>query len=407
MSTIRDFSFVIVGGGILGSALASLAAGYGLDPLVLRRSDAGAPNADTLRNQGWLQSGIMYPIGHFANEQAYAAFAARTYIAGRELLAMCGLPVPQCSGLLGVNGDFHLQQVARKRQLLKLSEREFAQLEEAEAKRVMGAHYEAGSTYYRIPDGPFNEAAILNHFREEATQAGATFLEVNQPVRLERSAEAVKVLFDGREMTSPTVVVTAGAGSFSLMQQCGVTLNGDLQRTPLVVGEAPPDMPAAIIVDLGRGFSAVRHNQGAAGAAVVMGTRTKTRPAPDPVQRFIPVADQEEFSNFVPPGFQTSVATGRYTAGYEVMPKRDIGVSAYEPWIHSDGPVIFASPGRATVSALAAQSVLAEVITRWTNDRYGHRRTTRVDLSKCNEWNCEIAMHYMPTYSYNEAEARP
>ncbi len=402
MSMTRDFSFVIVGGGILGSALAALAAGYGLQPLVLRRSDLLSPNADTLRNQGWLQSGIMYPISHFSSPEAYANFAAKTYFAGRDLLAMCNLPRPEPGGLLGVSADFHIQQLARKRELLKLSDYEFAQLEAAEAKRLMGMHYEKGSTYYRIPDGPFNEAAVLCHFRDEATRSGAIFIEVDQPVELERKNDSVRILFADREILSPTVVVTAGAGSFTLMRQCGVHLDGDLQRTPLVVGDAPSDMPASIVVDLDRGFSAVRHDRGPGGAAVVMGTRAKTLPAPDPAERIVAVSDQAEFGALVPPAFQSSLASGRYTAGYEVMPKRGLGPSAYEPWIRQEGPVIFGSPGRATVSALAAQKLLADVIERWQANR--QQRTSAVDLAGCSEWNCPIAMHYMPTYDYNDAE---
>ena len=94
---------------------------------MLRRPDATSPNADTLRNQGWLQSGIIYPISHFADENAYRALADRTFFAGRELLAMCGLPVPEGGGLLGVSGEFHLAQLARKRELLRLSDHDFAQ----------------------------------------------------------------------------------------------------------------------------------------------------------------------------------------------------------------------------------------------------------------------------------------
>ena len=403
MSMVRDFGFVIVGGGILGSALAALAAGAGMDPLVLRRPDVEAPNADTLRNQGWLQSGIMYPIHHFIDENAYRAFADKTFFAGRELLAMCGLRVPDGGGLLGVSGEFHLTQLARKRELLRLSDHDFAQLEMAEAKRVMGQYYEDGSTYYRIPDGPFNEAIVLGHFRDDAIEHGAVFVEVDEPVRLERSTDAVKVHFgDGIEIVSPTVVVTAGVGSFGLMKQCGVILNGELQRTPLVVGDAPSDMPAPIVVDLGRGFSAVRHDRGdGKAAAVVMGTRTKSR-HDDPPSRIIPFAEQGEFSTGVPPAFQASMSGGRYTAGYEVMPKPDVGVSAYEPWIEESGSVIFASPGRATVAGLAAQDLFGAVLRRWKSEHHG--RTSPIDISDCSAWSCQIAMHYMPYYSYNDAE---
>ena len=404
MSMSRNFHFVIVGGGILGSALAALAAGAGMEPLVLRRSDVIAPNADTLRNQGWLQSGVMYPISHFENESAYRSFAAKTFFAGRQLLEICGLPIPNSCGLLGVSEAFHVEQLTKKRALLNLSEHEFRELESDEADRILGAYREPLATYYRIPDAPFNEAMVLDHFRREAIAGGAQFVEVDHPVSLARVSGGVKILFDdGREIESPIVVVTAGVGSFGLMQQCGVTLEGTMQRTPLVVGDAPLDMPAPIMIDLDRGFSAVRHERGGdAGAAVVMGTRAKTL-HDGHIDRVIPHADQQKFLEGVPPVFQSSMATGRYTAGYEVMPQRSAGVSAYEPWIKEEGPLLFASPGRATVSFMAAQDLFQAVLQRWLPAQQA--RTTHLDLSCCAAWDSEIAMHYTSFYSFNDAEA--
>ena len=403
MSATRNFSFIIVGGGILGSALANLAAAAGQDCLVLRRSDAGAPVADTLRNQGWLQSGVMYPINQFADAGAYAAFAARTFTAGRELLAMCGLSAPKTGGILGLNKPSQFDDLAHKRRLLRFPEGEFRLLEPGEAELLAGAHFEPGTTYYRIPDAPFDEAGVLSHFRKEAVREGAAFIEVDGAVRLERLADGVRVTFDGQEAITPIIVITAGAGSIALMGQCGIRLKGELQRTPLFVGSAPKDMPASVIVDRGRGFSAVRHERGNGDAVVVMGTRIKLRPAPDPTERLVPLDDQKGFVASVPPGFQASLEGGRYTAGYELMPIDGAGVNGFQPWIHAEESVIFASPGRATATVLAVQPLLAEVLEQ--RSHAPHRRTSDVDLSQCRAWERDIAMHYMPSYSFNDAEA--
>src|SRR5262249_16782150 len=99
----NKFDFTVVGGGILGTAIAALgsAAGYGV--LVLRMSDLGVPRADTLRNQGWLQSGVAYHLDDFHSEAAYAEFATKTYFAGRSMLADCGLlPASSPRGLICV-----------------------------------------------------------------------------------------------------------------------------------------------------------------------------------------------------------------------------------------------------------------------------------------------------------------
>jgi glycine/D-amino acid oxidase-like deaminating enzyme len=398
-----DFAFVIVGGGILGSALAAFAARAGYEPLVLRLSDAGAPQADTLRNQGWLQSGVMYKVKDFASPADYAAFAEQTYEAGKELIQECGLELREPPGILRASEPFHLERLEEKRKLLRLSHPGFIQLAPSDAKELLGRYHEANSTYFRIPDRPFDEAAVVTYFRKRAVEDGAVFVEVNEPARLEVSGSGVRISFDGREIETPILVVAAGAGSFGLMKQCQVEMSGHLQRTPLMVGEAPDDMPAPIMVDLDRGFSAVRHRRGQLDeAAVVMGTRVKTPKAPDPAERLVPKDDQVGFSLNVPPGFRTCLDAGRYTAGYEVMPPINGHLSPFHPWIEVHGPVIFASPGRATIAGLSAAKVYREVL--GLQVRSSTKRTSKFDISGCTHWGCAVEMHYMPTYTYNDAE---
>jgi glycine/D-amino acid oxidase-like deaminating enzyme len=395
-----NFSFVIVGGGILGCAVASLASAAGYRPLVLRLSDTHAPRADTLRNQGWLQSGVMYPIARFADEKAYVAYANRTFFAGREMLENCGLQVPEPSGIVGVDRGPRLSDLLRKRELLRISEHEFARIHDDDAEKMLGRYYEAGLTYFLVPDAPFDEAAILSRYRGDAIVEGAVFVEVTAPVRLSIRDGRGVVSFDGQEVESATVVVAAGAGSFELMRQCGAPLPGSLHRTPLLVGDAPQDMRGAILVDLARGFSVVRHDQ-ADGPMLVMGTRHKTRSAPDPVERAVTALDRDEFAKALPSSFQTMLEAGRFTAGYEVIPDTETLVTPYEPWIREHGPIVFGSPGRATVGAMAAKLVLAKVIARGRADR---RRTSTIDLSACNGWERPISMHFNRDYSFNDAK---
>ena len=50
----------ILGGGILGVLTALLASERGLRVVLYRLSDRKVPNADSLRNHAWLQSGLHY-----------------------------------------------------------------------------------------------------------------------------------------------------------------------------------------------------------------------------------------------------------------------------------------------------------------------------------------------------------
>src|SRR5688572_32774600 len=84
----------IVGGGILGVAIAALTAQKGYRVCVLRLNDQERPRADTLRNQGWLQSGFMY-VGRFEPDRTRGRTLARQmYFAGRRMLIDLDLPLP-------------------------------------------------------------------------------------------------------------------------------------------------------------------------------------------------------------------------------------------------------------------------------------------------------------------------
>lgn len=405
MSMSPKFDLVIVGGGILGTIAAALTVQVGFKPLVVRLADAGAPRADTLRNQGWLQSGVMYPAAHFPDLQHYASFALQSYIGGRELLRNCNLPIPTEGGLLKATDPERLDQLKAKLTVLKLSPDEFRQLGSDEAEAAFGMHFDPTASYFKIPDCPFDEAGVLNFFRDKAQQGGAVFLEVAEPVRLANANHAVIVEAGDLRVETPVLVVAAGAGSFDLMHQVAVPLDGDLQRTPLMVADAPKDMPASIVVDLDLGFSAVRHERGAdSPAAVVMGTRAKSSKAPrvDAQQRRLSTEELDQFGQGVPPSFYTSFRGGRYTAGYEVIPGAKTGLKLYQPWIVPNKRVIFASPGRATTSLQAGLRLIPEISK--AIEEAGGQKTSAVDLSGCTQWECQIQMHYMNNYNYNDAK---
>src|SRR3954468_18113277 len=161
MSTANSFSFVIIGGGILGSALAALAVGAGLDPLVLRLSDRIVPCADTLRNQGWLQSGLMYRYRDFADDAAYRTCATRTEFAGRDLLATCGLPKCKDQGIVSVRNTARLEELDRKAALLGLGPDQYRRIASDEARARLGPWFDPSRAYLSISYCPFHVAGGL------------------------------------------------------------------------------------------------------------------------------------------------------------------------------------------------------------------------------------------------------
>lgn len=395
------FDFIVVGAGILGVVLAAFAARMGYRPLVLRLSDRGRPRADTLRNQGLLLSGVMNRLDDFSSAEAFRAFGVQVYNFGREMLRECGLPPPSESGLLFASNPARIAELHEVARLLGLPDHEFRRLDGDDARRAKGEHWKDAVACFRTPDCPFDEASVLEHYRRAAKADGAWFIELERPARLARIDGGVRIRFDGLEIDAPLVVVAAGAGSFELMAQYGSALSGSLQRTPLLVAEAPAFMPAAVVADLDCGMVGVRHARGGDPAALVLGTYVKCKNVPfsEASQRIIPKAKQEEFRLALPSGFRD--LQGRFTAGYELVPSPELPMSRFQPWIDVRGDVIFASPGRATIATLAATKTLAEII---KHRRADHSRKAEVDISACKEWDDPIAMHFMNGFHFNDGE---
>ncbi len=408
---MKHFDLVILGGGILGTAVAALASAKGMGVVLFRENDDGRPRADTLRNQGWLQSGIMYPIHHFGDEQKYRTFALRTYFAGLDMLEECKLETPdpratKPSGIIGVKDSFRITDLHQKLNLLQqLPSESFRRLESDEVERFVGAWVEQDVEYYQIPDAPFDEAAVVNHFRKAAKENGAELIDLPSPASLECRGDKVFVRHGDEALEAPLTLIAAGAGSFRLMAQIGMFVDHVLHRTPMLVGSGLCSMPAPVFVDTVNGCSAVQHKcSGTENGAVVVGTRIKDSDAPyvHPDDRRIPLTEISDMGRCLHPALSESLLPGRYTAGYEVIPPACTGRTQYERWTVDGGSVVFCSPGRATVAALAAEELVSDVLVPKVRARTGERATYTHGFRP--SWQASINMHFTPYYGFNDAE---
>lgn len=400
-----SYDFAIIGGGILGVAVAALASAMGYSPVVFRLKDGEIPRADTLRNQAWLQSGVMYPLNKFSDVKEYQIFAKQTLLAGRNMLRDSGLIIPTGSGIVSIKDPLRIEELRTKAKLLELSQDHFRQLETDEAKAKLEDFYDEEMNYFHIPDAPFDEAGVLDYLRKEAMNEGAKFIQVTEPVEVERKGENIKIKFDGNVIETPVLLIAAGTGSFSLLEHLGERLNGYLRRTPLWVGTSRPGLPASVLVDYEYGFSAVQHqyDEGSLeGNPVVIGTRARLKYAPSVSVdgRSIPLSEQSELQGYLPQVLKDRISSARYTAGYEVIPNVEVKLSEYQPWIEDFGNVLFASPGRATVAQPAAYEVMEKLISKLASS------STKIQLpsKSLGGWNDLISMHYQPNYKYCDAE---
>jgi hypothetical protein len=58
---------------------------------------------------------------------------------------------------------------------------------------MLGNLFESNSVYFLLPDAPFDEAGVLKALRSRATTAGATFINVDSPVRVKRDGTTISL----------------------------------------------------------------------------------------------------------------------------------------------------------------------------------------------------------------------
>lgn len=400
-----DLDAVVIGGGILGTAVAALASLAGYRVLLLRLQDVGRPRADTLRNQGWLQSGLLYKLEDFADENEYRNVARTTYFGGREMLRECEMSHSSERGVLRVLDPNRIAETEYKARLLKLPESEFRRLETNEARDLLLEMYEPNSTYYTLPDSPFDEAGVLRYLRARAMEKGAEFVQLTEPVSLEPITGTTRIRCGQTALESPVTLVAAGAGSLPLMTQAGYTLSAELRRTPLFVHSGTCGLAVPLLADVNRGFSVLRHiGNSSSSGAIVIGTKSKKQPVEfvPPDQRRIPDDEIVKFKKCLHPELDRYVSTGRFTAGYEVIPKPPVVKSFVEPWIEDCGNILFASPGRATLGLAGAKLALASLISKIAQ-RNG-KQFRLVHLRNSLPWDNDIHMHFEDHYDFDDKE---
>lgn len=398
----------------MGVAVAALAAQHGFRVLVVRMSDEDRPRAETLRNQTWLQSGLMY-MRRLPPDQALVV-AKRMYVGGFGMLKDLELPPPPQDqhGILRVKTLAEGEELERDARALSIHER-VQRLSESGARRALGRFYEEDSIYYSIPDMPFDEASVLSGLRSRACSANAFFCEVDAPVQLlpdrgDRAGFSVQI--DGHPIVASATLLACGAGIVPALEQLEVKPPMTLRQTPLMVLHDLPAPSVPLFADREGGFSFVHQpaQPGAPNGATIFGTVVHREVEFQlPQDRRVSEEDVKKFSAHLPNWLAPSVNRGRFTAGYEVIPEPDTGMSYVEPWVSAVSPsqfpgLFFALPGRATTGLIASKMAFDKILpylsrARWTQ--------SAPDLSGFRAWEGDIYPHSHPRYGFNDADPRP
>ncbi len=380
-----DVDLLVVGGGILGLCLASLARERGLSVFVARLSDGQVPHADTLRNQGWLQSGLRY-----ARDTDHAlGFARKMRLAGQELHDWLALPPPAGFGVLRATDEGEAREYEGRALKLKLSVR---RLDDVEAQSELGPLYQPGFPYLATPEVPFHEGRVLTELRAQL-QSPPSIVKEGRVTLTKASPTTCSVAVDGVSIRARCTVLAAGAGNVPLLAGLGLEPLR-LRQTPLLVAPCPPGVEARLFHDRISGFTLVRHDTND-GAKVVIGAGLqRSVDFVEPLKRKISTADEMALWNRMPQCILDLKEQARITAGMEPH----VDDEDFRPWISTVGAftgLFVAVPGRATIALDAAHNVLELVKTHLEGLP---EPAPGVDPGPGTEWSGEICMHFEDYY---------
>jgi glycine/D-amino acid oxidase-like deaminating enzyme len=355
----------IIGGGILGVILARLTAEQGLRTVVFRRSDLDVPNADTLRNQSWLQSGLRYV-------RASKVLAEKMRTHGRRMHEFFGLKPPDGRGIIQVGSEVDAAQLYEDAAALGVRSA-IRELPPNTARSLLGPLHRKEGVAFETPESPFEEAVLLHEARETARAAGARFREVANPVKLLPFPTRIpshRIQVDGEEMEVGTTILAAGAGNIALLECVSSDLRVELRRTPLLVMPGKPVIHSPILLDRSAGFSVVAHPPDTCrlDGCMVIGTNVHEENVAhnDPEIRQIGEKAQQDVYDRLPACLQQRFERSRFTAGLEPIPfSNGKPLPAVAPWVEciNGHPDIIASfPGRATLALHAAELVMDKLL---------------------------------------------
>jgi len=237
----RDFDVAVVGGGLVGSAIAWGLARVGQRVAVLDQGDVALRASRGNFALVWVQSkGMGMP--------QYAGWTVRSANAWPEFAAMLG----EQTGLDLCHqrpGGLHLalgrEELARRADLLErlhaqpgMPRYDYEILDRDQVRRMLpeiGPEV-AGASYCPL-DGPVNVLRLFRALHAGMQRLGATYLPNHGVERIEHRGGAFALHGDGREVHAAKLVLAAGNGNARLGPMVGLDVPVRAQRGQLIVTE--------------------------------------------------------------------------------------------------------------------------------------------------------------------------
>ncbi|HEX3129877.1 MAG TPA: FAD-dependent oxidoreductase [Thermoanaerobaculia bacterium] len=393
---------LVIGGGIMGLWLTWRYSWLGYHVLCLRLRDEERPCAETLRNQGWLQSGGRYfrslsisvnsiksrltqkDLSPSERDQLKAklkkdeelrASAVDMHYSAQEIRQEFGISLADDSGLRGVmrlrenetwTEDLLNGHVDGK---LSIAELGAESLDSDQAKQRLGQLFDPEGTYLSTSERAFEEDVLLEVLRTRALSTKRARIRVlRDPAVLEwGDADHLNAVCNCEEgqVLADRVFLAAGAGTPCLLADLGLQIALKVQRTPLLVGRVPDALGSLVLEERFRSYSLVSHHTPNGLVGVVgVGAQNSDEPMDEELsdaqlaRSEIYGASSRRVSKEVGDRARSRVrdvflTTPRITAGYEPALENEADWSHYLH-VPSGTNVVVVLPGRATFAPKAA-----------------------------------------------------
>jgi glycine/D-amino acid oxidase-like deaminating enzyme len=233
---MRTAEVVIVGGGVIGCAIAYHLSSLGLRPLLIERKSLAAEASGANQGMVGVSSGIPgRTLSHIRKSAELLARDAEAFGHSIELVRNGRLTLAYTPSEWAHLQDFVASRKREGIDVRLLTGSEARALEPALGPAIVGAAYVPG-------DGHVNPFLLTHAYAAGAKRRGAEILQGEEVTRLEVSNSRVVGVLTGKErIAAPSVILAAGAWSGSLLAPLGTTLpiypgRGQM----LVTGALPP-----------------------------------------------------------------------------------------------------------------------------------------------------------------------
>lgn len=387
---------------MLGVTLAYYLGLKKLNVILLKQSDRLTPKASSLRNHGWLQSGLLYG-------PSMPHLATRMWVWGRRFLREFGVKPPEERGIFYCPPD----EAADLCSLAMRLNIPIEGLRPHDLPGVLGPLYTRNTEGFWVPDAPFDEAGLITAIRNAARYAGGQMIDLDEPVHLiEHKVDECGVRSGDHVYHAGFTFICAGAGTPRLLEELSLQHPLAVYRSGLLRLPHFADIRTNLAVSYPSGLTLLHQptNLTTSGKCTIAGNRDRLPVQANQLSHQLSPAELQSLLRSLPLSIRMRLQYADYpaTACFKTEAQQN-GTPSVEPWFEEIKPykgLYAAVPGKATMALWTARETLKKAgITLHDEDVTVLAPATPATITNedSRQWKDEIKMHW----NYNLDDRAP